>query len=96
MGNADAKTLLIAFIFMPFVPLWVNGCAKSKVHAFTRKMFRQIQTGYSQRTPEPAKVAECFVPNGRWLSGDYNVVWAHISELGDRIDCSQQRSSPAP
>jgi hypothetical protein len=44
MSNADIKTLLIVFIFMPFLPLAVECLGKSKVRAFTRRMLRQIWT----------------------------------------------------
>jgi hypothetical protein len=36
MSNVDLKTLLIVFIFMPFLPLVVAWLGKSKVRDFTR------------------------------------------------------------
>jgi hypothetical protein len=43
MSNADKTILIVSYSCRSF-PLWLNGWAKSKVRAFTRRMFRQIWT----------------------------------------------------
>ena len=88
MSNADIKTLLIVSYSCRSFHLWLmNGWAKSKLRAFTRRMFRQIWTELAKLGIQPQTI-----DSRNWLTPDYtllrvreNFVLQTVSQNGTKL-----------